>query len=105
MPSVEHIPNKYANAELPTRKLSVIWNEKRVTNGPSILYGEKQYALAPIQNYTGVCAPSILARKYGIKLFCIWDLQKLFYDTIGQWVEALFKKLKCCQLNPLNAIH
>ena len=59
------------------KKLSLIYHEKLVKKGPSILFGGRHYALAPVENHVGVCAPSIFVRKCGLKLVNILTLAAL----------------------------
>ena len=61
---------------MPAKKLSPICHKELFEQGPSILYGERHYALAPLENHVGVCALLIFSRKFGLKLFKRLNLAK-----------------------------
>ena len=82
------------------KSLSLIWQEKF----PSILYGPRHYALAPLENRMGLY-PSIFARKCRIKLANILNLTKSIVRQNRSVGSCIIQQLKCFQLKPLKIFH
>ena len=60
-------PCRTAPISFLRKHLSPICHEKLWEKGPTVLYGRRYYALAPLENHVVVYAPSIFGRKWGLK--------------------------------------
>lgn len=52
----------------------------------------RHYPLASLDSHVGVYAPSIFAKKCGLRLVYTLNLaKKRLYERTSEWVEALYK--------------
>ena len=85
--------------------LTPICNEKLLQKSPSMFFGGRHCALAPMENPAGVYALSIFATKCGLKLVNILNLVKriVWQNRSVGW--GIIWDLECCQLKPLRVLH
>ena len=85
--------------------LTPICNEKLLQKSPSMFFGGRHYALAPMENPARVYALSIFATKCGLKLVNILNLVKriVWQNRSEGW--GIIWDLECCQLKPLRVLH
>ena len=87
------------------QNLSPISHENYLWKRPSMFSWWRHYAIAPLKNHVAVYAPSIFARKCGLKFVNILNLAKRIPWQNRSLGWGIIQVLECYQFKSLRALH